>query len=167
MSPLSERMRRQMASSGRFLPLPSALTTAMMSEVNSCPLGMPRNFTPVSSPFLSSSNSSLPVRLSAKETDSCPDVEQKSSTKAFISAACSLASSAATRNSKWFSRAPKMPLSCSMMFESNTLVLLSSPLVGECLYCRFCVGRQLSRAVACGLFPLRLHSGDKDSPPLR
>ena len=58
MGPFNAFTRLQMVSSGKFFPFPSAFMMASRREVNSCPLGTPRNLMPVGSPFFSKENSS-------------------------------------------------------------------------------------------------------------
>ena len=86
-SPLRLAIRLLMASSGRFLPLPSALRTAKRSEVNSCPLGMPRKEMPTGCPSFKSEKDSCASLVSVKLADKCVDVDTKSFTNSFSSAA--------------------------------------------------------------------------------
>ena len=85
-SPLRFAILLLIASSGRFFPLPSALRTAKSSDVNSCPLGIPRNVMPTGWPPLSSENDSWPSLVSVKLADKCAEVDTKSFTNAFSSA---------------------------------------------------------------------------------
>lgn len=57
MGPFNACMRFCRLLSGRFLPFPSLFKMASSKDVNSCPLGMPLNFMPVSVPFFNIWNS--------------------------------------------------------------------------------------------------------------
>ena len=87
MSPLRFAIRLLMASSGRFFPFPSALRMAKRSEVNSCPLGIPRKLMPTGCPPLSSENDNWASLVSVKLADKCVEVDTKSLTNALSSAA--------------------------------------------------------------------------------
>ena len=53
---VSSSHENKTASSGKFFPLPSRFRIAKSNDVNSCPLGIPRNVIPVRSPFLNKVN---------------------------------------------------------------------------------------------------------------
>lgn len=71
-------MRAATAPSGRFLPAPSALSSASSSEVNSWPPGIPRKVMPVGAPSFTMANSSLPPSAASVCSSSMGEHEQKS-----------------------------------------------------------------------------------------
>ena len=122
MFPLRRWMRLQIASSGRFLPLPSAFRTANRSDVNSWPLGMPRNITPVSSLSFSRENCIVMSSVSTNSALKSWDVEIKSLMNSFSSAAFSCCGCAVTLKVYWWVKSLKTSLTCCRMVVSNIVI---------------------------------------------
>lgn len=62
----------------KIFPFPSALSTASINEVNSCPLGIPRKVMPVGLPLFNRLNSSLGVSVVVSWHDSLSEDPAKS-----------------------------------------------------------------------------------------
>ncbi len=87
--------------------------------MNSCPLGMPQNFTPVGVPFLTISNVGASASACECSTDSFGEVEATSSRKLFISAACVESPPAYILKEIPVFKEANMPFSCSFMSWSS------------------------------------------------